>query len=243
LQKYSRLTIRYQDAGWITLDERDYIQQQILRTGRYEPEVWDTLFSFAVQNEVVWDIGANCGSFAIESLLDHRVAALHLFEPDPLHAAILRLNLGLNSGPWTVHQLALSDKSETRDFYHASFPHTGGSTLAGDQGSGVFRVDCRTADSLVFESNVAAPTLVKMDVEGWEGLVFRGANRLLSEKPPRAIVFEGDSDDRGELQNATFVVGLNELGYEVSWIRRYDGNIYHRENYLARLRLRQRAIT
>lgn len=98
LMRYSRFTIKYANDGWITLDERDYLQHEILTKGCYEPEVWGSLSTFALQDECVWDVGANIGSFAIIAMLDSRVRALHVFEPDPYHADILAYNLRSNRG-------------------------------------------------------------------------------------------------------------------------------------------------
>src|SRR6266496_2386858 len=63
--EYRRLTIPYFETGWITVDERDYIQEMILRTGQYEPEVWNSLAEVAKSDESVWDRGANIGSLTI----------------------------------------------------------------------------------------------------------------------------------------------------------------------------------
>src|SRR5262245_1719002 len=96
--EYRRLTVPYFETGWITVDERDYLQEMILRTGRYEPEVWSSLAEVAKSDEIVWDIGANIGSFTICALLDNRIRKVHAFEPDPLHAEVLSYNVALNEG-------------------------------------------------------------------------------------------------------------------------------------------------
>src|SRR5690349_17994902 len=67
LQGYSRLTVPYIDVGWISLDERDHIQHSIFVNGAYEPEVWEALSSLAEDGEVIWDVGANIGSFALRA--------------------------------------------------------------------------------------------------------------------------------------------------------------------------------
>ena len=72
-QNYRRFLVRYGPSGWLTLDERCFLQRQIFVTGVYEPEVAETLLKFAVSGEVVWDIGANIGSFAVVALQDSRV--------------------------------------------------------------------------------------------------------------------------------------------------------------------------
>ena len=232
-QHYARLTIPYHGRGWLTIDERDYLQGKILREGRYEPEVWQNLSRYATAKEVVWDIGANIGSFSVSALLDTRVREVHAFEPDPLHAEVLEYNLQLNSGHWRLHRAALSEQTEVRTLYHASFPHLGGSSLGSDFGHGAFQVECYSIDDFLSNHGVASPTLMKIDVEGWEMAVVCGARRLFAECPPKAVVFEADSDDRGDMKNIEVQRELERYEYSVSWIRRPEGAVYHRENYLA----------
>lgn len=239
---YSRLTVPYMGNGWITLDERDYLQNMILRVGSYEPEVWWSLARIATANEIVWDVGANIGSFAISAMLDGRISKVHAFEPDPSHAEILTYNVGLNTGRLCdVHQCAIGDQCGHKNLLHATFPHTGGSTFienpAHGRFDGHFSVNCLTVDALI-DQRTEAPTLMKIDVEGWEVQVLKGAKKLLANKPPKAMVIECDSDSHGNIQNIEVMHTLEEFGYSVSWIRRPERDIFHRENYLATHKLR-----
>lgn len=240
LQGYPRFLIPYVNGGWITVDERDYLQNQIFVTGWYEPEVWNTLAAFAISNEVVWDVGGNIGSVAIRALLDPRVREVHTFEPDPLHADILTFNLSVNQGRYRIHPAALSDTNGQKQLHHATFPHVGGSAFEVVPGVGVyegsFQVQCQTADTLVFSEGIPPPTLMKVDTEGWESHIFLGAERLLKEVPPKAIVFESLSDGQDGVQDKRLAEYLESYGYQISRIKRPEGATYSRENYLALLK-------
>src|SRR5262245_25797413 len=83
MSRHALLTVPYGNGGVIALDERDWLQREVLTRGFYEPEVWEALFAFASGSEVLWDIGAHVGTFTIRGLLDSRVACVHAFEPDP----------------------------------------------------------------------------------------------------------------------------------------------------------------
>jgi FkbM family methyltransferase len=233
---YAPLTVPLSGGGLIAIDERDNHQMEILRTGAYEPELWDTLGRFAVKDEVLWDVGAFVGSLSIQALHDPRVAGVHAFEPHPQQAERLEYNLRLNADSrWAVHRLALGDRDEQRRLFHYPFPLNGGASLAHDFGAGSFAVQCRCADSLVFGVGVPAPTLMKIDVEGWELRLLQGARRLLAEKPPRAIVFEASTQKGGDgaITDTRLTELLGAHGYRVEWIKRYSGEVWHRENYLA----------
>jgi FkbM family methyltransferase len=230
---YARLRVQCGTNGWITLDERDLLQRYILGEGAYEPEVWESLASAARGNDVFWDIGAHVGSISVHALGDERIRAVLAFEPDPRQFELLRLHLTLNVGRGTAFAFALSDRRERRPMRRGPGANMGLSSLTAGAGGETFEVDCRTADELVFGEGLPAPTLVKIDVEGWESHVLDGFKRILSEKPPRAIVFEADALESGEPADHSIAASLDRLGYGVRHLRRRSGIIEVRENYLA----------
>ncbi|MBI1748350.1 MAG: FkbM family methyltransferase [Acidobacteria bacterium] len=233
--KYSRLTVSYGKNGWISVDERDLLQRQILATGTYEMEVWETLAARATSCEVVWDVGAHIGSVAIRALMDARVKEVHAFEPDPRHSEILAINLALNQGLYTIHRLALGSRCGAMKLYRGPLANTGLSSLVAppEADREEFTVNCRTADELVFRDGITPPTLMKIDVEDWEYAVLIGAKRVLRASPPKAIVFESRSDPHGEILDRRLIDYLKDVGYRVQRIRRPSGIVDVRENYLA----------
>ncbi len=233
---YPRLTVRYATAGWITVDERDLIQREILVNGFYEPEVWEMLSSAADSEEVVWDVGAHVGTFSIRALLDPRVKMVHAFEPDPISAEILEFNLSLNDSKqsrWALHRFALSDGRGPRKLYRGPDANTGLSSLVPRAGELVFEVSCLSADELVLRKGIRPPTLMKIDVEGWESRVVAGAQRLLAERPPKAIVFEAGYREPGRISDPSLARCLESWGYAIRHIRRPSGIVEERENFLA----------
>jgi FkbM family methyltransferase len=235
LTGHPRLTIPYA-GGYLTIDERDYLQRMILSEGSYEPEVWSCLESAAVADEVFWDVGGHVGAMSVKALLDPRFAQVHAFEPDLAQARILKLNLRLNSDRGTVHNLALSDTSGSRAFYRATGSNSGMSSLHPVDSGEQLQVRCATIDELVFGEGVAPPTLMKIDVEGWESQVFAGACQLLEKAPPKRIVFESTSDPGGRPIIKSIPEYLARFSYEVEWIRRPSGAVEPNENFCATLR-------
>jgi FkbM family methyltransferase len=205
--------------------------------GAYEAEVWDALSSCAVAREIVWDVGANVGSFAILAARHPRVAEVHAFEPDPLNRQILEINNSLNGGRFRIHSIALSDRVDGARIFHGPPTNTGMSTLvpANMSAKPSFLVECTTVDRLVFiERLLPPPTLMKIDVEGWESFVFKGAERLLAELPPRAIVFEAELEFAEHTIDQEVPAMLERAGYTVDHIPRRNDTLKARENYLAR---------
>jgi FkbM family methyltransferase len=235
-QNYRRFLVRYGPAGWLTLDERCFLQRRIFDCGAYEPEVAEALLKFAVSGEVVWDIGANIGSFAVAALQDSRVQELHCFEPDPDNRATLTLNLALNPGArQRVWPLALSDRTEQRTLHQGPTSNRGLSCLGDDRdfGMGCLAVNCTTLDELVLTQHLNPPTLIKMDVEGWEYSVLLGATKVLQQAPPKAIVFESTCDQQGQIANQRLPELLKHYGYGLVKLSRREQKVDAQENFLA----------
>ena len=234
-----RLMVPYGAGGRITLDYRDWLQDSILRTGSYEPEVWSTLSAHALCNEVFWDVGANIGSVSILACQDSRFRMIHAFEPHPQTYEILQSHLQLNQqvmgAQRIAHQLALGARCEERALTFGPAINSGMATLREQPHTGRARtnVRCTTADVMVYEHGIEPATLMKIDVEDWEVEVLRGAQRLLREHPPKAIAFETAANERGELVNADVRDLLLDNGYAINHVARPSGEVEARENYLA----------
>jgi FkbM family methyltransferase len=231
--RYSPLTIPLEAGGWLAIDERDNHQMEIFRSGYYEPEVWEGLTRHMTTDEVLWDVGAFIGSVSVQALLDPRVKEVHAFEPNPEQANLLNHNLQLNGHRWVLHRLALSNRNESAQLFRHELPLKGGATLSNDYGAGSVTVNCHMVDTLVFELGVPAPTLMKVDIEDWEYPLFEGAARLFAQRAPKAIVFEASSDQAGNIIDQRLADYLKTYGYRIQWLKRYDGKVWHRENYVA----------
>ena len=233
LMKDGRVTIPYDGSGWITVDELEFIERHILLHGYYEPEVFETLMRFAQADEVVWDIGANVGSFSIRAMRDPRVALTCAFEPLPPTFTLLARNVAMNPGMGMLWNLALSDSLEDQSLSFGTPGNIGMASMEDHSGSNQVTVRCSTMDHLVENGFAKPPTLVKMDVEGWEGPVFRGSLKTLARYPPKAIVFESRSTAAGVLEQESLGAILKENGYRFERIVRPQGTIEPRENFIA----------
>jgi FkbM family methyltransferase len=226
------VVVNYAGGALLRLDYLDYVQAHILRTGSYEPEVWDVLSAFATQGEVLWDVGAHVGAFSIRAALDPRVQVVHCFEPHPQTGAALRRNLGLNRLPVRHHAVALGDRVGQERLSSGSFGNVGTASLCRSQGEGRYDVPCTTADQLVSDG-LELPTLIKLDVEGWELAVLRGASGILSDHRLKAVVFEAACDAGGRLCERELAHLLGRFGYRVHRIVRPEGGLEPRENFVA----------
>jgi FkbM family methyltransferase len=227
------VVVHYAGSARLRLDYLDYVQSHILRFGYYEPEIWDTLAAFAVGDEVLWDIGGHVGSVAIRAALDPRVRQVHCFEPHPRTGAALRANLELNPAlRVTHHAVALGDRTETRTLSAGQAANVGTASLVGN-GTGGAPVQCVTADDLVAAGKAEPPTLMKLDVEGFETQVLAGAACILACGRLKAIVMEAETAPGGSMIDRGLVARLADQGYRVWRIPRPECTTEPRENYLA----------
>lgn len=152
---------------------------------------------FVTSDSVVWDIGANMGTFSFPAA---HVASYTLgFEPDPFNMRLLQRTREANRDlDVEFLPVALADKVGTsrlnipeRGRAANSLEHVNFSTqMGGVRGS--LAVITVTTDWVL--DHFPAPTFVKCDAEGAELMILQGSNKLLSEVRP-VIVIEMPSEN------------------------------------------------
>jgi FkbM family methyltransferase len=155
----------------------------------YEPEV-TFLERLVGPGDIFVDAGANCGVYT--------VAAAHFvgpggkvlaFEPGEGSLDMLRRNVALNGFEHvSIFPVALSDKTGTARLY--THGHGASSfTLGTNPEETFFTIETATLDSILAREGVNRVDVLKMDVEGAEELILRGATELFSHGQPR-VIFE-----------------------------------------------------
>ena len=185
--------------------------------GGYEPEVAALIAACVGQRGVLYDVGSNWGYFSV--LAAARAGfrgAVHAFEPWPASFRDLRSiveQLGL-SPPITCHNLALGESSHRAAMTAGS--HSGLAHIA--RGKGETAVAVRALDELVLDP----PSLIKIDTEGHEAQVLRGATRLLAAHRPM-VIFEHRHENEQQWRSAGVFDVLAEQGYRL-FVPRLDGS-------------------
>jgi FkbM family methyltransferase len=147
------------------------------RRGMREPQRMVFLDALVHPEDVVWDVGAHYGYVAL--LMARRVGPtgrLHAFEPARRSRWYLSRHMRWNGlANVTVHPYALSDFDGASNF--------GGSDSSQlfALGGGDERVQVRRGTTLVRSGACAAPTFLKVDVEGAEASVLKGALEVLPQ--------------------------------------------------------------
>lgn len=176
--------------------------------------------------DTVMDVGANIGLWVMGAARHAGPQGnVHAFEPVPENFARLTRNLALNGlNQVCCQQLALSDRSGRAVFYSATDHNSGlGSLTQRDRADRQMETEVMTLDDYCEERAIHGIDLMKVDVEGAELMVFRGAPRVLSSTKAPIIMFETDEalTARFDCSSSSIKELLHQYGYDFF---RYDGS-------------------
>jgi len=164
---------------------------------------------------VVADIGANVGLFSVRaSRLVGEHGVVIAVEPDPVNFRLLRENVALNACTNVrLVKAALGDKN-TRVSLNVYRSRVFNSFLAqSKKAEGVVTVDMRTMDTLSEEIGLRRLDLLKLDTEGYELPVLKGATRVIEKFSPFIV---GESHPYLSDSGAQIARFLSSLGYRTS---------------------------
>jgi FkbM family methyltransferase len=168
--------------------------------GTWEPEVQQVFASILAPGQVVYDIGAASGFFAVIAAREVGSAGqVVAFEPLPESAARLRHNIALNEFDHVrVVELALGDRDGRGELTAGVDEDQARVNRSADSGQASVDVEVTTIDRLVDTAVVPPPDVIKMDIEGAEVEALRGADRTLSERRPVLLIESHDRWDELE---------------------------------------------
>jgi FkbM family methyltransferase len=137
-----------------------------------------------------WDIGANVGFYTLLfAELTGNSGNVFAFEPFPGNVGLLRRHVEINKfSTVKVFPVALADFDGTVGFDPG--PNSCMGHLAVD---GRLTVPCSRLDTLLEAREIQPPDLIKIDVEGAEARVLRGAMQALGKRPVVFLATHGKS--------------------------------------------------
>lgn len=165
----------------------------------------ETAFVLSNMSEGNWmiDVGAHVGYFAIAAAAKvGTTGGIIAVEPTESSAEVLRENVRLNGFEDRVHVIekAASDHAGGATFYVSDTSSMWNSVEPGtlDDSTRTLEVATTTIDDLVSEVGWPSIRILKIDVEGHEVSVMRGASETLARNPELNILFEvsGTSEER-----------------------------------------------
>ncbi len=197
--------------------------------GNYEGYILETIQKHDIKNKTIWDVGAHMG---YHSLLFAKYIGengkIIAFEPNPKIRKILQENINDNSelsSKIATRKEALSDKISHSTMSISKHGHqtssSGGylNTITPPLEKESYKnfecvgVDTDTVDNLIQNKKVAIPYLMKIDIEGAEFDLLKGAKNTLQTIQPILII---------EIHNISMMFHvqklLTKLGYQLKII-------------------------
>lgn len=172
LARRRRASLRGTPAAWLTDDHIDSLE--LLRMIR------------PLQPAVIYDIGANVGTWTLLAKALHPQAEVHAFEPLRAHHDRFTQNTRTLSGVH-LHPLALGDAAGTSALHVTSFSDASSLLPLAQAGETQWHihevarepVPVERLDDWQQRGGHPRPSLIKLDVQGFELSVLRGATHCL----------------------------------------------------------------
>lgn len=220
------------DAGSIDLG------QWLIRNGEWESGYTAAFKKLLRPDDMVVDVGANQGWYTLVAANEikrngwAKSAAVAAIEPNQALCDMIRTSIFANGfqSIAKVMNLAVSDRKETLflatlDFMKGSSTtrrHSGALRRQGD----VVETETQAMplDLLVAEGQIRMPTLIKADVEGWEGVMLNGAATILRDSPGLRMMLEWSSQmDATPFNRKTSAERLAGLGFRAFLVEGQTG--------------------
>lgn len=197
----------------------DHIGIHINQYGLYDKPDLELLFAFlqpladTLRAGVALDVGANIGNHAL--FYAERFRAVHAFEPHPATFHLLAFNAKL-AGNVTAYNWGLGSE-DARLRLNEDLDNMGAASIGhgGDAGAASVEIEIRRLDDL--DLPLEGLCFMKVDVEGFEPQVLRGAARTIERHQPIIVL---EQLEREFAQGEPECIGrLRALGFRFCWPR------------------------
>jgi FkbM family methyltransferase len=207
----------------------DHVTSLVLYCGLYDSEEMRFLLAWLRPGDTFLDVGANVAPYSLLATLVDGVSAV-AFEPGTLARRRAMDNIRLNGAEEAV-RLVPCAVSDSDGEGRLTVDRWATNTLVdADYGGDAETVVMVSLDSFIRAEDGGPISLVKIDVEGHEADVLRGARQLLAKHRPALIVENNDLDALrrfardNEYTPVAYVPRTDELD-RAPWPTRHGGNI------------------
>jgi FkbM family methyltransferase len=175
------------------LDPEDQVARTILESGEWEPVSWQMMRERLGKGGTFVDVGAHIGYYSLKAAaLGDRVIAI---EPNPETVRKLQANIEASgTQAVAVAAVACGDVESMLDLFAAPVANTGETSLSKSNASQVgavtntYKVRIRPLDDIIHEAGRVRVDVIKIDVEGAEYLVLKGALATLDRHHPMLLL-------------------------------------------------------
>ena len=186
--------IRYPAFGrWIYISPRSVLLRRLAQEGAYEQQNIEILKALLPRNGCLYDIGANFGIISLAIATARSDCTILSVEPSHICVAGLTLTLEeASQSNWQLVRCAVGDHNGQVELITSASGEDAFGGL-GDTGrmAGLCTresVPIKTLDTLWKERGCEQVSVIKIDVEGFELDVLRGATALLGSCQPHLLI-------------------------------------------------------
>lgn len=185
IRQVNRLGVNFQ------LDISDYMEYVIYYGVNTEPK--GKLFDLIEDGSTVLDVGANIGETLLQFASINTNGMNIGFEPVPYIYDRLQKNISLNNlSSLKIENLAISDRKETLSFKMPNNQNSGGVRMRKKENKNEYNADLNvqaiTLDEYLSQNNIQKVDMIKIDVEGFELNVLKGAENTLANFRPKMFI-------------------------------------------------------
>ncbi|AEA42721.1 FkbM family methyltransferase [Fluviicola taffensis] len=205
---------------WYQLDLSDY--QEWLVYFYCKSDSSDYVLNYLQKSEAIFDIGANIGQTAFNMFTMQKAKKLkpiiYAFEPYPRTFSKLESNIILNKNNGIkAYNLGLSFKKGTLNMVQHSPSNSGGFRMTSNYSKDTISVPVTSLDDFIFEYQISFVDFIKIDVEGFELQVLKGAEETIKRFRP-ILIFEYSVQNiqvqGGDIEES--LEKLKSLNYKIS---------------------------
>lgn len=207
--------------------------------GEYEPAITNVIKKIVKPGDVCFDIGGNIGWFTtlLQTLVGEK-GEVHSFEPVPPTFKVLEENVksNINSKAVRLNNFALGERKDEMNLHifddlpdgHASMSNFGKSDFT------AYKCKVETVNSYLQENEIDNVKFVKVDIEGAELTMLKGATGFFKQEIPPIFEIEMALDTTkgfGYLPNDIIEFIKSQFDYEFFVINEKTNNLEKIEKF------------
>jgi FkbM family methyltransferase len=191
INEIGEVEIKLKYAGKMRLVTSDYVDRWLFTGADFEPDTVKLIQKYLSKDDNFLDIGANIGYFSlIASQIVGKRGTVYSFEPTPETISRLHKNIRLNNlRNIQVIENAVSNQKGSVTFKIPSdkIRNSGRSSMR-DIEENFFEISVDTISIDLMMDSLKKIALIKMDIEGAEGLALDGMKNLIKRDRPVIIM-------------------------------------------------------
>jgi len=202
------------------------IQYRIKTFFTKEPETLDWIDNFKKNKNIIfWDIGSNIGLYSIYSALKHENIMIHSFEPSSSNLRVLSRNISINNlqNKILVNQFPLTDKDKgyqlmmESNFREGEALHSFGKDLDFEGNKlnikNNYMIYGFSINYLIKNLNFDPPDYIKIDVDGLEHHILKGADEVLKNENLQSLLIEINDNYVEQLKDIKII--MKKFGFKL----------------------------